>query len=133
MFESLRKKGFELWNLQHVVIIFQKIHHKKNGRVEPIMELSLGHSLKWYGTQLLLGLQTISTKLRCSHYKWYQSYAPTRNVGLTRDDLYAHKRGRLWMTKEKKQSLWMISLLICKGLFSTLWCSLKFWNFDFHF
>ena len=74
---------------------------QKNGRVEPIMELSLGHSLKRYGTQLLLGLQTISTKLRGSHYKWYQSYASTRNVGLTRDDLYAHKRGRLWMTKEK--------------------------------
>ena len=43
--------------------------------VEPIMELSLGHPLKRYGTQLLLGLQTISTQLRCGHYKWYQSYA----------------------------------------------------------
>ena len=59
------------------------------------MELSLGHSLKRYGTQLLLGLQTISTQLRCGHYKWYQSYAPTRNVGLKCDDLYAHKRGEL--------------------------------------
>ena len=62
---------------------------------KPIMELSLGHSLKQYGTQLLLGLQTISTQLRCDYYKWHQSYAPTRNVGPTRDDLYAHERGGL--------------------------------------
>ena len=59
------------------------------------MELSLGHSFKRYGTQLLLGLQTISTQLRCDYYKWYQSYVPTKSVGLTRYDLYAHKRGEL--------------------------------------
>ena len=63
--------------------------------VEPIMELSLGHPLKRYGTQLLLGLQTIFTQLRCSHYKWYQSYVSTKSVGPTHDDLYVHKRGEL--------------------------------------
>ena len=63
--------------------------------VEPIMELSLGHPLKRYGTQLLLGLQIISTQLRCGHYKCYQSYAPTKNVSPTHDDLYVHKRDRL--------------------------------------
>ena len=58
---------------------------------EPIMELSLGHSLKRYGTQLLLDLQTISTQLKCDHYKWYQSYVPIKSVGPTHNDLYAQR------------------------------------------
>ena len=74
---------------------FSKNTSQKNGRGKPIMELSLGHSLKQYGTQLLLGLQIISTQLRCGYYKWYQNYTPTRSVSPTHNDLYVHKSGRL--------------------------------------